>query len=61
MCHGLFLLMESVNLVFPGEGRWPICDAAALASEETGVQLSQKFFFGWKTACSHFGRCVFAR
>ena len=56
LSHGPFFLMEPVNPVFPGEGRWLIGDASAWASEETGVQsdlirtlqttfqLSQKFF-----------------
>ena len=39
MCHGLFYLLEPVNPVFPGEGRWPTGDAYARASGETGVQL----------------------
>ena len=58
MCHGPFLLMEPVNPVPPGEGRWLTGDASARASEEAGVQsdlirtlqttfqLSQKFFLG---------------
>ena len=74
MYHGPFFLMEPVNPVFPGEGRWLTGDASARASEETGVQsdltrtlqttfqLNQKFvFLGWNTACSHLGRCVLAR
>ena len=39
MCHAPFFLMEPVNPVFPGEGRWLTGDASARASEETGVQL----------------------
>ena len=39
MCHGPFLLMDPVNPVLPGEGRWPTGDASALASEEIGMQL----------------------
>ena len=39
MCHPPFFLMEPVNPVFPGEGRWLTGDASARASEETGVQL----------------------
>ena len=58
MCYGPFLLMDPVNPVLPGEGRWLPGDAPARASEETGVQsdltrtlqttfqLSQRFFFG---------------
>ena len=73
MGHGPFFLMEPVNPVLPGEGRWLNGDASAQGSEETGVQsdltrtlqttfqLSQKFFLGWKTACSHFGRWFLAR
>ena len=38
-CHGPFFLMEPVNPVLPGEGRWLTGDASARASEETGVQL----------------------
>ena len=64
--------MDPVNPVLPGEGRWLTGDASARASEETGVQSdlttsnnlsteSEVFFWGWKTACSHFGRCVLAR
>ena len=63
--------MDPVNPVLPGEGRWLTGDASARASEEAGVQwdltrtlkttfqLSQ-IFFGWKTTCSHCGRCVLA-
>ena len=58
MGHGPFLLVEPVNPVLPGEGRWLTGDASARASEKTGVQsdlirtlqttfqLSQKFFLG---------------
>ena len=57
MCHGPFSLMDPVNPVLPGDGRWLTGDASARASEETGVQsdvtrtlqttfqLSQKLFF----------------
>ena len=73
MCHGPFSLMDPVNPVLPGEGRWLTGDTSVRASEEAGVQsdltrtlqttfqLSQKFFFSWKTACFHCGRCVLAR
>ena len=39
MCHGPFSLMNPVNPVLPGEGRWPTGDASAPASKETGLQL----------------------
>ena len=39
MSHAAFFLMEPMNPVFPGEGRWLTGDASARASEETGVQL----------------------
>ena len=57
MCHGPFSLMDPVNPVLPGEGRWLTGDTSVRASEEAGVQsdltrtlqttfqLSQKFFF----------------
>ena len=38
MCHGPFFLMEPMNPVLPGEGRWLTGDASA-RSEETGVQV----------------------
>ena len=34
-----FFLMEPMNPVLPGEGRWLTGDASARASEETGVQV----------------------
>ena len=39
MCHGPVSLMDSVNPVLPGEGRWLTGDASARASDETGMQL----------------------
>ena len=39
MCHGPFFLMEPLDPVLPGEGRWLTDEASAQASEETGVQL----------------------
>ena len=39
MCHGPFSLMDPVNPVVPGEGRWLTGDASARASEETAMQL----------------------
>ena len=39
MCHGPFQLMEPMNPVLPGEGRWLTDDASARASEKTGVPV----------------------
>ena len=39
MCHGPFFLLEPMNPVHPGEGRWLTGDASARASVETGVQV----------------------
>ena len=39
VCYGPSFLMEPMNPVLPGEGRWPTGGASARASEETGVQM----------------------
>ena len=74
MCHGPFSLMDPVNPVLLGEGRWLTGDTSVRASEEAGVQsdLTRKdssnnpsteseVFYSWKTACFHCGRCALAR
>ena len=51
LCHGPFSLMDLVNPVLPGEGRWLTGDASARALEDltrslhSTFQLSEKFFF----------------
>ena len=41
MCHGPCFLMEPMNRVLQGEGRWLTGDASARASDETGVQMDR--------------------